>query len=360
MSTEIVPASGRAPAASVTTPAAGPTVLIAAPFPGPVPADDARLVELWLHGRPASTAKIYTRIVNAFMEFVTRKPPEDAPGHEARTSPPEDRRKKVPGLRGVTLKDLQRFADSLAHLKPATRATRLSVIKGLFGFAIETGYLPVDPARALRVPRPTSALAERIVNEPTVARIIQLESIPLRRMMLHLFYATGIRMSEMCTLRWEQVHAHGDSGVITVAGKGGRDRTIRLTSAVWAELAGFRPAGGTGYVFASARSVDRPVDRVTLWRWFKAAAARVGGPAASQASPHWFRHARASHALDHGAPVHLVARTLGHASIEMTTRYAHARPDESSGDYLPDPRAEAAPPKRRPSTVPQARPPRRD
>jgi site-specific recombinase XerD len=52
-------------------------------------------------------------------------------------------------------------------------------------------------------------------------------------------------------------------------------------------------------------------------------------------SPHWLRHAHASHALDRGAPIHLVQATLGHASISTTGRYLHARPKESSGRFLP-------------------------
>jgi site-specific recombinase XerD len=51
-------------------------------------------------------------------------------------------------------------------------------------------------------------------------------------------------------------------------------------------------------------------------------------------SPHWLRHAHASHALDHGAPLHLVQATLGHASVATTSRYLHARPDQSSAAYL--------------------------
>ena len=52
-------------------------------------------------------------------------------------------------------------------------------------------------------------------------------------------------------------------------------------------------------------------------------------------SPHWFRHAHASHALDRGAPIHLVQATLGHASITTTGRYLHARPNDSSSRFLP-------------------------
>ena len=53
-------------------------------------------------------------------------------------------------------------------------------------------------------------------------------------------------------------------------------------------------------------------------------------------SPHWMRHAHASHALDRSAPIHLVQATLGHASVSTTGRYLHARPNESSSFYLPD------------------------
>ena len=53
-------------------------------------------------------------------------------------------------------------------------------------------------------------------------------------------------------------------------------------------------------------------------------------------SPHWMRHAHASHALDRSAPIHLVQATLGHASVSTTGKYLHARPTESSSFYLPD------------------------
>jgi site-specific recombinase XerD len=51
-------------------------------------------------------------------------------------------------------------------------------------------------------------------------------------------------------------------------------------------------------------------------------------------SPHWLRHAHATHALERGAPIHLVAATLGHASVATTGIYLHARPTDSSARYL--------------------------
>lgn len=275
------------------------------------PPPDELLVRLWLHGRPASTVKVYLLAIADLQRSTGGKP-----------------------FAAVTLADLQEHADGLAPLAPATRAKRLAAVKSLFGFAAKLGYLQVDPARALRLPRRPDTLASRILEPAAVATIIAAESDPRRRLLLRLFYASGARISEVVALRWEDCHAHGDSGVITLqAAKGGKPRTVRLPAPVWVELAALRPAEGGGPVFASERYRERPVDAATAWRWFKAAAARGGVPAPS---PHWFRHAHASHALDGGAPVHLVATTLGHASLATTSRYAHARPGESSGDYLED------------------------
>ena len=71
----------------------------------------------------------------------------------------------------------------------------------------------------------------------------------------------------------------------------------------------------------------RQVERIV-----QAAARRAG--VELPVSPHWLRHAHASHALDRGAPIHLVQATLGHASVATTGRYLHARPTESSAKYL--------------------------
>ncbi len=75
---------------------------------------------------------------------------------------------------------------------------------------------------------------------------------------------------------------------------------------------------------------------IPAWRLVRAAAARVGLPAGKGGvSPHWLRHAHATHALEHGhAPIHLVQATLGHASVATTSKYLHARPTDSSARYL--------------------------
>src|SRR6185437_9758107 len=151
------------------------------------------------------------------------------------------------------------------------------------------------------------------------------------RVLLRLLYAAGLRVSEACGLLWRNCRARGDAGQITVFGKNGRTRSIALTAPVWNELNQLRgTAGAEEPVFRSrgGKSLDRGRVRVILRR--AAQQAGVNEPI----SPHWLRHAHASHALDHGAPIHLVQATLGHCSVATTSSYLHARPGDSSARFL--------------------------
>src|SRR5208283_799632 len=74
------------------------------------------------------------------------------------------------------------------------------------------------------------------------------------------------------------------------------------------------------------------LDASAVHRIVRNAARRAG--VAGNVSPHWLRHAHASHALDRGAPAHLVQQTLGHSSLAVTSVYAHARPSDSSARFL--------------------------
>jgi integrase/recombinase XerD len=85
-------------------------------------------------------------------------------------------------------------------------------------------------------------------------------------------------------------------------------------------------------VFPS-RKKGKPLTESAIWRIVKQASVRAG--LELPVYPHWLRHTHASHALDCGAPIHLVQATLGHASITTTGRYLHARPKESSSKFLP-------------------------
>jgi hypothetical protein len=78
---------------------------------------------------------------------------------------------------------------------------------------------------------------------------------------------------------------------------------------------------------------DEPYRLVNQVRAIVRRAAKNAG-VADAVSPHWLRHAHTSHALDHGAPIHLVQATLGHSSVATTSNYLHVRPGDSSARFL--------------------------
>ncbi|MDB5325482.1 MAG: integrase family protein [Phycisphaerales bacterium] len=287
---------------------------------------DDQVIALWIKDRSPATVRAYTLDVSRFRVAVPHV------------------------LREVTLGDLQAYADELAaaELSTASRARMLATVKSLFSFAHKIGYLPFDVARAVRLPKIEGKLAERILSEGQVLKLLgeahEGESGTDRRnrVMVLLMYAAGLRVAEICSLEWRHcVERDGGAGQVTVFGKGSKTRSVHLPAGVWAELVDLRGDAADGEpVFRSrergADGKNRPIDASQANRIVHATAKASGvEKGGRKVSPHWLRHAHASHSIERGAPIHLVQATLGHASISTTGKYLHARPGESSSRYLP-------------------------
>ena len=269
--------------------------------------NDAHLIAMWLHGRPASTARAYGADIREFLAHADT------------------------GVRGVTVAHVQEYADAIAALKPASRARKLSSIKSLLAFAHRVGFVAFNVGAVVRVPTVKNTLAERIVTEGAVHRLLALETNQRNAALLRLTYGAGLRISEVAGLCWRDMVARNDGGQATIYGKGGKTRVVLLPASVWDAVIALRgEAGPDAPVFLSAKG--GALDASQVHRIVKAAAARAGLPA--EFSAHWLRHGHVSHALDRGAPAHLVQATVGHASLATTSRYAHARPGDSSAKYL--------------------------
>jgi site-specific recombinase XerD len=107
---------------------------------------------------------------------------------------------------------------------------------------------------------------------------------------------------------------------------------VKLSKATWQALQSLRPLVGDGSdpVFVSQKGGR--LDETMIHRIVKASAIRAG--IQGNVSAHWLRHSHASHALDRGANIALVRDTLGHSSLAVTSRYTHAKPNESSALHL--------------------------
>jgi integrase/recombinase XerD len=274
----------------------------------PAGTNDDNLIHLWLHGRSPHTQRAYAKDAARFRTFVGKP------------------------LGAVTLGDMQAFADSLTDLAPSSQAQALASIKSLFSFGHRVGYLTFDVGKAVRLPAKKETLAERILPEGAVVKMLVLEPIERNRVMLKLLYASGMRVSELCQLTWRDVQERNEGGQVVAFGKGGKTRSILLPLSVWEELIAIRGGAGEDDAVFPSRKGGKMLTSAQVLRIVRAAAQRAG--IKGDVSPHWLRHAHASHALDRGAPVHLVQQTLGHSSLTTTSRYTHARPTDSSSRYL--------------------------
>jgi len=191
----------------------------------------------------------------------------------------------------------------------------------------------------VKLPKIEDKLAERIMSEAAVARLLALETDKRNHAILALLYRAGLRCAELCSLTWRNLQERDQAGQISVYGKGGKTRYVLIDVDTWLEVMQLHKPGQSldDYVFQSrqkgsrAGKNDRRLDESTVFLIVRAAATRAG---ITGCSPHWMRHAHATHSLENGAPITLVRDTLGHTSMETTAKYTHVRPNASSGQYL--------------------------
>jgi integrase/recombinase XerD len=240
----------------------------------------------------------------------------------------------------LTLDDVQAALEAMrvkkdgSPVKPATVNTYVAAVKSFLGFAHRVGFTRFNAAPLIKLKKAPRQVAQRILGELEVRKLIDAANPGRDRLMLEVGYFGGLRVSELVSLAWRQVIAR-DSGEVQleVTGKGDKVRQVLIPAAIASQLLASRAnAPATTPVFESVRHAGHPLTDRAMNYMVKACAKRAGvNPAASV---HWLRHAHASHAIDNGAPITLVSATLGHADLKTTSVYAHARPGESSGRYL--------------------------
>jgi integrase/recombinase XerD len=268
-------------------------------------------IELWLSLKVSPhTRRAYRADTCRFFDFV-RKP-----------------------LPAITLADVQGYADHLGQgrLKAASQNRALTAVKSLLSFAQETGSTEVNAGAAVKLRPNRDGLAQRILDPEEVALLIEAAPEGRDRTLLKLLYVSGFRVSELCGLKWRDAAARPEGGQLTVFGKGGRTRSVLLRPTAWEALSSIRGGACSEDPIFASRKGRGHLDPSQVRRIVYAAARAAG--IERNVSPHWMRHAHASHALDRKAPIHLVQATLGHASVSTTGRYLHARPSDSSSLYL--------------------------
>ena len=228
--------------------------------------------------------------------------------------------------------DLQRhLAWQVEERRSSARSTGrlVSSLRRFYGFALHEGLRADDPAAALDRPKLPRALP-RSLSESEVEALLAAPDVAepqgLRdRAMLETLYASGLRVSELVSLKPVQVSL--DMGVVRVLGKGSKERLTPLgeEAVAWIQryLSDARPGILAGRkadaLFVTARGAA--MTRQGFWTLVKRHARKAG--ISRSISPHTLRHAFATHLINHGADLRVVQLLLGHADISTTQIYTH-------------------------------------
>ena len=273
-------------------------------------------------GAAAKTVEAYTRDLGEFLAFLrsNRKSALDASADSVR----------------AYLAQLSRKG-----LAAASRARKLSALRQFFRFLLAEGMRADDPSSAIdspKLPRPLPkllSLAEvEALLEAAAHGVEQAGEGSARRRalrstaLLETLYATGLRVSELLALPRNVLTS--DDQVMTIKGKGGRERLVPLNDSARKALADHIAALAADEVGGRARSPwlfpsgdgSQHLTRQRFGQELKALAI-ASGIEPSRVSPHVLRHAFASHLLERGADLRAVQQLLGHADISTTQIYTH-------------------------------------
>ena len=199
---------------------------------------------------------------------------------------------------------------------------RLSACRRFFSWQMKHGTLAVDPALGVRAPKATRKLPQ-VLDPDEAARLVEVpadDAIGRRdRALLELFYSSGLRLAELCALRWRDLDLHG--GEVRVLGKGSKTRIVPVGSHARAALAAWGADVGVvadAPVFPGRRG---PISPRAVQSRLRTLAQRQG--IWKRVHPHLLRHSFASHVLESSGDLRGVQELLGHADIATTQIYTH-------------------------------------
>jgi len=213
--------------------------------------------------------------------------------------------------------------------RPRSTARQLSSFRRFFRYVIREGLMTEDPTSQIAMPKIGRSLPKSL-TEAEVDALLEAPTVsdPLGhrdRTMLEVLYATGLRVSELVSLKHNQINFN--QGVMRVVGKGNRERLIPLGEEAMRWLRQFMQGPRveillerqTDYLFPTRRG-DR-MTRQAFWHIIKRYAKKAS--VEKDLSPHTLRHAFATHLLNHGADLRVVQMLLGHSDLSTTQIYTH-------------------------------------
>jgi integrase/recombinase XerD len=237
----------------------------------------------------------------------------------------------IEGVAGLTPAHLREFVYDLKDqgLQATSIRRTLSGVRTYFGFLIAEGHLNADPTEQVELPKIWRKLPG-VLSRQDVESILEAPDITDRlywrdKALLEFAYASGVRVSELATLKVRDVDLV--EGLATVFGKGSKERVVPIGRSAQRALdiyiretrSTLARKEGQGVVFLNAQG--RPLTRMGIWKILRKHVKRAG--VKKRVTPHTLRHCFATHLLEGGADLAAVQEMLGHADISTTQIYTH-------------------------------------
>ncbi len=234
------------------------------------------------------------------------------------------------------IEDYIKYADG-AGLSAATILRRISVIRNFYTFLSSEGYID-EEVKKIDTPK----MPKRLPTVLTVEEVETLLEMPdittdsgtRDRAMLETMYATGLRVSELCSLKVSEVNFQ--SKLITIIGKGNKQRSVPVSDFALQYLSNYvymvrrrNPGRDTKYIFLNREG--KPISRQYFFKQVKKYAEMAG--IEDDISPHTLRHCFATHLLERGAELRAVQEMLGHSNLSTTQIYTEVSTNRITSAY---------------------------
>ena len=231
----------------------------------------------------------------------------------------------------VRHEDIRRFLETLYRqgLSARSVARQLAALRHFFQFMVKEGRLKVDPAREVEAPHISHSLPKYLNFQEVEALLAQPDASTAQglrdRAMLELLYATGMRVSELLSVCWDDFEPN--VGIVRCVGKGNKERLIPVGKCALRAVEAYLRHGRSvlakqhelPYLFLNQRGGK--LSRVGFWKILGAYGRRAG--IRVSLTPHMVRHSFATHLLERGADLRSIQTMLGHSDISTTQIYTH-------------------------------------
>jgi integrase/recombinase XerD len=246
----------------------------------------------------------------------------------------------------ITSVDTAQLAKYLQHLQEDKKLATTSVIrhvaslKMFFRFATARGFASADPTKLLEPPHTWKKLPDVLGREQMNALLAAAGTEETNRLakrdkaIIELFYASGLRASELAELKLEDLHF--DLGIVRILGKGNKERIVPVGGHAIAAINDYvqtlrptlvavkttRRKAGHSRLFLTRSG--GPMTRIVLWQLVQKLSRQAG---LRSIHPHTLRHTFATHLLSGGADLRIVQELLGHSNVATTQIYTHVDAD---------------------------------